>query len=82
MSKLEIDARTWAELNQLLDSALDRPAAERAEWIEMLAAPYEALKPRLRDLLSRTDPGGDGTFLGTLPKFEPDAKRLARIISP
>jgi len=73
MSKLEIDARTWAELNQLLDSALDRPAAERAEWIEMLAAPYEALKPRLRDLLARTDPGGDGTFLATLPKFEPDA---------
>ena len=73
MSKLEIDARTWAELNQLLDSALDRPAAQRAEWIEMLAPQYEALKPRLRDLLSRTDPGEDGTFLGTLPKFEPDA---------
>ena len=73
MSKLEIDARTWAELNQLLDSALDRPAAQRAEWIEMLAPQDEALKPRLRDLLSRTDPGEDGTFLGTLPKFEPDA---------
>ena len=44
MSKLEIDALTWAELNQLLDSALDRPAAERAEWIEMLAPQYASLE--------------------------------------
>ena len=72
MSKLEIDAHVWAELNQLLDCALDRPAAQRAEWIEMLAPQYEALKPRLRDLLLRTDPGEDGAFLGTLPKFDPD----------
>ena len=71
MSKLEIDARAWAELNELLDSALDRPAAERAEWIECSLRRTEALKPRLRDLLSRTDPAKSGTFLATLPNISP-----------
>jgi serine/threonine-protein kinase len=72
MPKLEIDPHTWVELNQLLDSALDQPAAQRAEWIERLAPRYDALKPRLRDLLSRSGPLDDSAVLGTLPRFALD----------
>ena len=74
MRKLEIDARTWAELNQLLDAALDQPASQREQWIERLAPQYAGLKPRLRDLLSRAGHTEDSGFLNTLPKFDLDSR--------
>ena len=37
MRRLENDASTWAELNHLLDAALDEPASQRDQWIEALA---------------------------------------------
>lgn len=76
MPKLEIDPRTWAELNHLLDLGLDQPASERERWIDALAQ-YAALKPRLRDLLSRAGRTQDGGFLNTLPKFDRDARSSA-----
>lgn len=70
MQRLEIDESTWAELNHLLDAALDQPATERDRWIETLGPEYAALKPR-RDLLARATTE-DGGFLDTLPKFDLD----------
>ena len=70
MPRLEIDASTWAELNHLLDAALDQPASQRDQWIEALAPQYAALKPRLRDLLSRAGHTEDSDLLDTLPKFD------------
>src|SRR6185295_7326498 len=78
MQRLEIDASTWAELNQLLDAALDQPESQRDQWIEMLPPQYAGLKPRLRDLLSRAGhTAQDGAFLDTLPKLALDARDVA-----
>ncbi len=78
MEKLEIDARTWAELSQLLDAALDQPVLERERWIETLAPRFDGLKPRLRDLLSRATQIETRDFLNTLPKLDLDPKDLAQ----
>src|SRR5262245_23402774 len=44
---------TFAALDGLLDEALELPPAERLAWVDRLGAEHEALKPRLRALLSR-----------------------------
>ena len=77
MPKLEIDASTWAELNQLLDAALDQPASQRGQWIDSLAPQYAALQPRLRDLLSRADRAGGTDMVDTLPKFDVEPGSVA-----
>jgi eukaryotic-like serine/threonine-protein kinase len=77
MPRLEIDARTWSQLNQLLDAALDEPASHRDHWLETLAPEYVALKPLLRDLLARAGGTEDGHFLSTIPKYDLDAADLA-----
>ena len=67
MQELNLDAQSWAELNRLLDSLLDLPAAEREPWLEKLAPEHQAFKPRLRDLLSR-EPGSTAvTFSAPCP---------------
>jgi serine/threonine-protein kinase len=70
MRRLKIDAATWGELNQLLDAALDQPAATRDGWIDRLAPQHDALKPRLRALLSYGANREHGDFLETLPTFD------------
>jgi tetratricopeptide (TPR) repeat protein len=70
MQKLRIDANTWAELSQLLDAALDQPAAQREQWIGTLASRLDALKPHLRELLARAGQIETDGFLNTLPKLE------------
>jgi serine/threonine-protein kinase len=88
MPKLDIDADTWFALNSLLDRALDLAPAERIPWIDRLGPEYEALKPRLRDLISRGAALRTSQILGTIPKFpdlpdEGDGPRLAGdIIGP
>ncbi len=69
MARLNIDAASWVELNQLLDEALDREPEARAAWLESLEPRFESLKPRLRELLSRAASVETGEFLATLPKF-------------
>ncbi len=69
MARLNIDAASWMELNQLLDEALDREPSARAAWLESLEPRFESLKPRLRELLSRAASVETGEFLATLPKF-------------
>lgn len=77
MEKFEIDARTWGDLSGLLDATLDRPIAERAQWIEALAPEFDALKPQLRQLLSRAALVESRGFLNDLPKLDLPANDLA-----
>ncbi len=60
----------WATLRRLLDDALDRPAAERANWVEQLDAQFDALKPRLCALLEHAARATGELALDTLPKVE------------
>jgi len=78
MQKIQIDASTWAELNQLLDAALDQPVRERERWIQTLAPQFDGLKPRLRELLSRAAAVETGDFLNTLPKLDLHPDDLAQ----
>jgi len=73
MSHLDMDAATLAKLSRLLDEALELEPAARARWIESLGAPFDALKPRLRDLLSHAASIETGEFLSTIPKIGPGA---------
>ena len=72
MRRPKLDAATWAQLNQLLDSALDQPASARDRWVDQLGPEHAALKPRLRELLGRAADRDDPSFLETLPKFYAD----------
>src|SRR5262245_53312775 len=67
--KFEIDADTWSALNDLLDRALDLAPTERVPWIDALGHEYDALKPRLRDLISRDADLRSSQILGTIPKL-------------
>ena len=69
MPKFDIDADTWSALNSLLDRALDLAPAERIPWIDALGPEYDALKPRLRDLISRGAALRTSQILGTIPRF-------------
>jgi serine/threonine-protein kinase len=70
MQRLGIDARSWQELSRLLDTALDLPPERRGAWLDALGAEFDALKPPLRQLLSRSGSVETGDFLGTLPRIE------------
>ena len=76
MPKQEFDAATWAELNRLLDQALDLPAGDRSRWLEALDPSMNGLKPQLQSLLLVAAQVETHDFLATLPKVEfasPDA---------
>ena len=77
MQKIQIDAATWATLNRLLDEALEQPTAQLPQWLDDLAPQFDGLKPRLRELLSRTGLLETDEFLHTLPKFELEPGDLA-----
>lgn len=77
MERSNFDANAWAELNKLLDAALDLPPPQRDPWIEALAPEFAALKPRLRELLSRAALVETGDFLNTLPKLDLGPNDLA-----
>jgi serine/threonine-protein kinase len=69
MPGFNIDADTWSVLNSLLDQALDLAPAERIPWVEALGAEYDALRPRLRDLISRGAELRTSRILGTALTF-------------
>jgi eukaryotic-like serine/threonine-protein kinase len=77
MQKFQIDASTWTTLNRLLDEALEQPAAQLPQWLDELAPEFDAVKPRLNELLSRSGLIESGEFLHTLPKFELEPGDLA-----
>jgi len=70
VSKLRLDPASWSELERLLDAALDRPAAERASWLDALDPQFDALKPQLRALLTRAAAVETSDFLAMLPSVE------------
>src|SRR4029077_14918630 len=69
MSQFDIDADTWSALNSLLDRALDLSPPERLPWIAALGPEYDALKPRLRDLVCRGAALRTSQLLDTIPKL-------------
>lgn len=73
MSKLAMDAQTWATLSDLLDTALELPDAAREQWIEALPVERDNLKPQLRALLANAAVVQTDGFLDTLPEVQLDA---------
>jgi serine/threonine-protein kinase len=70
-NNFQLDPQQWNTLRRLLDQALERPAGERALWLEGLDdVQYASLKPRLRALLAHAEAGDAGQVLDTLPKVE------------
>jgi len=69
MSQFDIDADTWSALNSLLDRVLDLPSTARLPWIDALRPEYDALKPRLRDLVSRGAALRTSQLFDTIPKL-------------
>jgi serine/threonine-protein kinase len=70
VQKFQIDAGTWATLDRLLDEALEQPTSQHEQWLANLAPDLHALRPRLRELLSRAGQIETGEFLHTLPRIE------------
>jgi hypothetical protein len=69
MPRLDLNPQSAAALNRLLDQALDLAPAAREQWLATLPEEFAALKPHLRDLLSRAAGVETSDFLGALPKF-------------
>jgi serine/threonine-protein kinase len=59
----------WATLRRLLGEALERPATERATWLDALDPQFAVFKPRLRALLDHAAQGSEA-LVDTLPKVE------------
>ena len=68
----DLAPKDWTILRDLLDTALDLPAAERQAWVDQLDARHAGLKPRLRALLAHARSPVVGSLLNTLPKVETD----------
>jgi serine/threonine-protein kinase len=59
-----------ATLNRLLDTALQLPAEQRAQWLDQLGPEFDPIKARLRNLIARSmEPAPPQAALGTLPKL-------------
>jgi serine/threonine-protein kinase len=69
MQRPRIAPGLWSELDRLLDSALDIAPGERGAWLESLGPELDAVKPELRDLLSRAVAVETSDFLGSLPEL-------------
>ena len=70
MSQLDPNGEAWAELSLLLDEGLGLPHDDRARWIESLPSEHDAIRPRLRRLLSAMGAADAGAFLQTIPKVD------------
>jgi len=69
MPRLDLNQADAAALDRLLDEALDLEPTQRDAWLAELPETLGALKPLLRDLLSRTARVETEDFLATLPKM-------------
>ncbi len=72
MRRAKLDQAALAQLNQLLDSALEQPASERGRWMDQLGPEHAALEPRLQVLLPHAADREERQCFETLPKFDVD----------
>lgn len=63
----DLEPARWHRLRDLLDQALTRPLATRADWLHSLGPEDADLTPRLRALLAHAD---SGLLPETLPQIE------------
>ena len=70
MRSAKLDAAALAQLNQLLETALDQPASERQRWLDQLGSEHAAIRPRLQVLLSTGADRDERRSFATLPKFD------------
>ena len=66
---LDMDAATWADINRLLDRALELPREQRESWLQSLEQAEQHLVPRLQLLLRNAAWIETGDFLETLPSL-------------
>jgi eukaryotic-like serine/threonine-protein kinase len=69
----DLPPRDWVTLRQLLDAALELAPSAREAWVAQLDPRHQALKPRLRALLSHAESAAAEALLNTLPKLGPPA---------
>lgn len=75
----DIAPADWARLRQLLDEAMELPAAARSAWLAALPAEHAPLRPRLENLLAHADDSlvapeeatATGRRFGSLPRLAP-----------
>jgi eukaryotic-like serine/threonine-protein kinase len=79
---LRTSAAEEAALSKLLDQALELPHEQRARWIERLPRVHDALRPRLRRLLSQATAIEGSRFLRTIPKITTRSADDSREIPP
>src|ERR1700758_1916162 len=65
-----LSAAQMAQMNRLLDEALDLDAEGRRRWLEALAPEYEDLKPALSKALLPEPVAAESGNLATLPKLD------------
>src|ERR1022692_3397120 len=70
-----MDSERWKRIDNLLQAALERPPAERAEFLRQACAGDEALEREARSLLASQQQAG--SFL-EIPAIEVAARALAR----
>ncbi len=71
---MALSIQDLAALSKLLDAGLALPSADRAAWVDRLDAGFDALRPKLRQLLSEADTDTRSVF-DRLPAFAQSAAR-------
>src|SRR2546427_9540466 len=69
-----MDPEQWKQVDKLLEAALERPPAERAEFLRQACAGHEALEREVRSLLASQQEAG--SFLES-PAIEVAARAIA-----
>jgi eukaryotic-like serine/threonine-protein kinase len=74
---LQLETETWRELSRLIDTALELPAAERAEWLASIED--AALRERVRGILARSPRVETSEFLARLPALRASDSEAAAL---
>jgi serine/threonine protein kinase len=74
---LQLETAAWQELSRLIDTALELPAAERAEWLASIED--AALRERVRAILARSPRVETSGFLARLPALRASDSEAAAL---